>query len=158
MIHGCKKYNRMSLEVVGVHPQGKVFANRSSSVNKAQYFVTCSDLITSVVHHFSLSANAEVLIMMKFGLISTISLRTRYQSTHELNSCFKLWWGNTRCSWWAPWWKNGTATCSKDCVDHLWTTATRHYDWRMLTFFFAACWLEILGDCRGRYSGLDPLI
>ena len=83
----------MSLEVVGVHPQGKVFAKRSSSVNKAQYFVTCSDLITSVVHHFSLSANAEVLIMMKFGLISTISLRTRYQSTHELNSCFKLWWG-----------------------------------------------------------------
>lgn len=61
----------MSLEVVGVHPQGKVFANRSSSVNKAQYFVTCSDLITSVVHHFSLSANADVLIMMKFGLIST---------------------------------------------------------------------------------------
>lgn len=46
----------MSLEVVGVHPQGKVFAKRSSSVNKAQYFVTCSDLITSVVHHFSLSS------------------------------------------------------------------------------------------------------
>lgn len=82
MIHGCKKYNHMSLEVVGVHPQGKVFAKRSSSVNKAQYFVTCSDLTTSVVHHFSLSANAEVLIMMKFGLISTISLRTRYQSNH----------------------------------------------------------------------------